>query len=224
MDTSHIDLLGLDRVLRRGTGEVIEAREGALFIRDSVSGAYFLGCSDGKAGAAVLDAHLPGDIRLLMVSDAALGREVFARYGFSPLLECRQAAYYGPLPETPTALEVRPARESDLPLLLRAYTLVSPEELALIVHRKKLLLGYAGGQLVGFVGEHLEGSMGLLYVFPAHRRKGYASALERAMIAQTMREGFVPFGQVEKSNLASLALQKKLGMTVSDDLICWMWK
>ena len=44
------------------------------------------------------------------------------------------------------------------------------------------------------------------------------------MIARTLKEGFIPFGQVEKGNHASLALQKKIGMTVSDNLICWMWK
>ena len=43
-------------------------------------------------------------------------------------------------------------------------------------------------------------------------------------MAQTMEKGFVPFGQVEKENAASLKLQKKVGMTVSDRLIAWMWK
>ena len=35
---------------------------------------------------------------------------------------------------------------------------------------------------------------------------------------------FNPFGQVEKDNLKSLSLQKKIGMTQSDNLIVWMWK
>ncbi len=43
-------------------------------------------------------------------------------------------------------------------------------------------------------------------------------------MARTMEDGFVPFGQVEKDNLASLRLQAKLGMTQSERLIVWMWK
>ena len=74
------------------------------------------------------------------------------------------------------------------------------------------------------IGEHLEGSMGLLYVFPEFRRKGYAVALEKSMIVKTLSEGYIPFGQVEKNNRASVLLQKKIGMTISDRLICWMWK
>ena len=49
-------------------------------------------------------------------------------------------------------------------------------------------------------------------------------ALQRHLMARTMEEGFVPFGQVEKDNLASLRLQEKLGMTQSERLIVWMWK
>ena len=86
------------------------------------------------------------------------------------------------------------------------------------------MLGYEGDHPVGFIGEHLEGSMGILYVFPAYRHKGYGAALQKQMIASTMDRGFVPFGQVEKSNLASLRLQEKLGMTRSDNLIVWMWR
>ena len=61
-------------------------------------------------------------------------------------------------------------------------------------------------------------------VFPEYRRRGFGAALEKHMIAKTMKEGFIPFGQVEKDNRASLRLQEKLGMTVSRNLIVWMWR
>ena len=84
-------------------------------------------------------------------------------------------------------------------------------------------MGFLDGEPVGFVGEHLEGSMGLLYVLPEFRRRGFGEALEKFCIAKTIEKGFVPFGQVEKDNAASLNLQKKLGFTVSENLIFWMW-
>ena len=77
---------------------------------------------------------------------------------------------------------------------------------------------------MGFIGEHLEGSMGLLYIFPEYRRKGFGTVLETYLIAKTMEDGYIPFGQVEKDNLRSLSLQKKIGMTTSDNLIVWMWR
>ena len=224
MNITGIDTLGLDRVLKRGSGEILAERDDALLVRDSVSGACLLACENAAAGRPLLDHPAVRDCSLLMVSDAELGRAVFRDYGFSDMLECCQAAFFGKAPEAEPGLSLRPAGPCDLPLLTATYDLVSPEELAQIVGRQRLLLGYDGERLVGFIGEHLEGSMGLLYVFPPCRRRGYAAALERQMIARTMAEGFIPFGQVEKDNLASLALQRKLGMTLSDNLICWMWR
>lgn len=224
LDLTEIDYLGIHRVLKRGTGEVIERHDAALLVRDSVSGAYMLGCEDTALGADLLRRKLDGDCRLLMVSDHGLGLKAFAQYGFEGMLECRQTAYYGDMPEPAGRLALRNATEADLPVLTATYDLVSADELRRIVARGKLVLGYEGDKLAGFIGEHLEGSMGLLYVFPEFRRKGYATELERSMIANTLREGYIPFGQVEKGNRASMALQRNLGLAISDRLICWMWK
>ncbi len=224
MDISGIDCLGLDRVLKRGTGEIIAERDDALFIRDSVSGARMLACADAESGLPLLDRHIGRDCELLMVTDHALGLAAYQRYGFSGKLECYQVAYYGEKPPLDAALTVRTADERDLPMLEKNYDLISAEELEKAVERRSILLGYHGDRLVGFIGEHLEGSMGMLYVFPEYRHMGFASALQKRLIADTMERGFVPFGQVEKENRASLSLQRKLGMTQSDRLLVWMWK
>lgn len=224
MDIDGIDYLGLDRVLKRGSGEIIINENKALLVRDSVSGAYFLACEDETTGIALLDDHAGPDCSLLMVSDYDTGQTAFERYGFSEKLECYQVAYYGEKPAVDTKLSVREADEHDLPMLKENYQMISPEELAEVVRRKSILLGYDQGQLIGFIGEHLEGSMGILYIFPEYRHKGFGTALQNYLIAKTMEKGFIPFGQVEKGNQNSMRLQEKIGMTRSDNLIVWMWK
>ena len=224
MDISNnIKYLGLDRVLRRGSAEMIAERDDALLIRDRVSGAYFLACEDAAVGIPLLDRIGPS-ADLLMVLDVIIGSAAFERYGFSEKTECFQVAYYGEKPPCSAALTVRTADMGDLPMLTESYQLISPEELEEVVRRQGVLLGYDGDRLIGFIGEHLEGSMGLLYVFPDYRRRGFAAALQTRLIARTMEQGLIPFGQVEKDNRVSLALQRKLGMARSDDLIVWMWK
>ena len=225
MDIRGIDYLGIDRVLKRGSGEILVSRERALLVRDAVSGAYLLACEDAAIGIPLLDRYVGPDCALLMVSNCALGNAAYERYGFSEKLACFQVAYYGEKPPTDaTGLTVRTADENDLPMLMKNYRMISPEELKQVVGRRSILLGYDQDRLVGFVGEHLEGSMGLLYVFPEYRRRGFAAALQKRLIAKTMEAGYIPFGQVEKGNVASLNLQKKIGMTQSDRLIVWMWK
>ena len=224
MDISGIKYLGIDRVRKRGTGETIADLDNALLVRDNVSGAYFLACEDEKTGIALLDRYTGPDCHLLMVSDCAIGQTAFERYGYSEKLECWQFAYYGERPLIDTRLSVKEADEQDLPMLTRHYQMISPEELAEVVRKKSILLGYEQRRLVGFIGEHLEGSVGILYVLPEYRQRGFGTALQNCLIAKTMEKGFVPFGQVEKGNQKSLRLQEKLGMTRSDDLIVWMWK
>ena len=224
MDLSGIDYLGLERVLRRGSGEILAQQDDALLLRDRVSGACFLACENTEAGMPLLDRDLGRDCELLMVSDYSTGKAAFERFGFSEKLECYQVAYFGSKPPINDGLTVRTAEERDLPMLTEQVHLISPEELERIVGREGILLGYEQNRLIGFIGEHLEGSMGLLYVFPAYRRRGFGAALQTHLIAQTMEKGDIPFGQVEKDNHASLRLQKKIGMTQSDHLMVWMWR
>ena len=224
MDIGGIDYLGLDRVLKRGTGEIIEELDDAILVRDNISGAFLLACEDMATGIAVLDRLDETGCNLLMVSNYRLGQTAFVRYGFTEKLECYQVAYYGEKPTVDTDLTIRVAEEHDLAMLVRNYKLISPEELESAVRRKSILLGYDQGHLIGFIGEHLEGGMGLLYIFPEFRRRGYGTALEKHLIAKTLEEGYIPFGQVEKDNQNSLCLQNKIGMTRSDHLIVWMWR
>ncbi|MBR5390459.1 MAG: GNAT family N-acetyltransferase [Clostridia bacterium] len=183
-----------------------------------------LACSDMTAGISLLDRYAGQDCDLLMVSNHALGNAAFERYGFSEKLVCYQVAYYGQKPPLDARLTVRTADETDFAMLSETYRLIRAEELEMVIKRKSILLGYHEGRLVGFIGEHLEGSMGLLYVFPEHRRKGFGTALQAHFMAKTMESGWIPFGQVEKDNQSSLRMQNKLGMTRSDNLMVWMWK
>jgi len=224
MDISGINYLGLDRVLKRGSGEIIVNMDDALFIRDSISGAYLLACEDMMTGITLLDRYDGQGFDLLMVTDYALGKTAFERYGFSEKLECYQVAFYGEKPSADTELSFRTAGVRDLKMLKENYQLISPEEVEKLVRRKSIILGYYRDHLIGFIGEHLEGSMGILYVFPEYRHRGFGTALQTHLIAKTIEKGYIPFGQVEKDNKNSLNLQKKIGMKRSDNLIVWMWK
>ena len=170
------------------------------------------------------DRYIGHDCDLLMVSNSNVGKVAFDTYRFAEILECYQVAYYGEKPSIDARISIRTADEHDLKMLTENYQMISPDELKKVVSRRSILLGYYQGHLIGFIGEHLEGSMGILYVFPEYRHKGFGTALETYLIAKTIESGYIPFAQIEKENQASLKLQDKIGMTKSDNLITWMWK
>jgi len=80
------------------------------------------------------------------------------------------------------------------------------------------------GKLVGYIGRHPEGSMGILQVAPEYRRRKIAKALETYMINLSLEIGHIPFAEVVVGNEKSVALQESLGMCFAKNLIYWMEK
>ncbi|WP_407717634.1 GNAT family N-acetyltransferase [Floccifex porci] len=80
-----------------------------------------------------------------------------------------------------------------------------------------LFIGYKDNIPVGFIGLHLEGSMGLLYILKEYRGNGYGIELEMFLVNRLLFENKIPFGQLETENNHSIFLQKKLGFTFSTE-------
>lgn len=77
-------------------------------------------------------------------------------------------------------------------------------------------------ELVGFIGCHDDGSIGMLEVSPNHRRQKIGKALEVYMINRGIELGWIPYGQVIEGNEASFALQDNLGLHTSKESIWWI--
>lgn len=238
MDLNAIENLNIDRVIKRGTAQVIEKTDDAILLKDTRSKALMLACDDVSKGMEILKQNIDdtkrniGDTKqnngetkpLIMISNAELGRRVADKFGYENIMECYQMAFLSKEPpKADDVLEYKTATMEDFPLISREYGLVSKEELKELIERGNIVMGYENSSPVGFIGEHMEGSVGLLQVLQEHRRKGYGTALEIEMIRRTLEKGYIPFGQVVVGNTASLELQKKLGLTKSEGTIFWMW-
>ena len=151
-------------------------------------------------------------------------RELASELGFNGCNPCRQAVYEKPssLPVR-TELTIRHPDEKDFPKVAESYHLATEEELREDFASPDFLGGYLGDEFVGYIGVHSEGSMGLLYVFPPYRRRGCAEALYRTLINSQLQKGRLPFAQIIEGNESSMALQRKIGLRLSDGLLYWMW-
>ena len=81
---------------------------------------------------------------------------------------------------------------------------------------------FDGDKLIGMIGEHDEEMMGLLEIHPDYRRKGLAMALETFMMKVQNDKGKLVSAQIETDNAASLALHRKLGFEIGDELVYWL--
>ena len=65
--------------------------------------------------------------------------------------------------------------------------------------------------------------MGLLEILPEYRRKGYGAELECLMINRMLENGLIPYCQFQTDNIASRALQEKLGLRILPEKITWLF-
>jgi len=87
----------------------------------------------------------------------------------------------------------------------------------------KVMYGaYVEDRLVGFVGSHDDGSMGMLFVEEAYRGRGIGESLEAYNINRQRENGFIPYAHIIVGNEASVHLQEKLGLYFAKDTIWWL--
>lgn len=216
----HLDM---SEMICRGSGEILFAdSEAGVCIREINTGGYFLSARDEETGKFML-----GQIdscELICLHQEFLYQMAREKFHFSEELQVKQYGYMSLEPVCEDGpLEIREIDEKDLAILLEQYHVYSMDELCDLRRRHYLFGGYLNTELVGFVGIHPEGSLGLLKVLDSHLRKGYGRQLEAFITNHVIKKGWIPFGQVAKGNQASIALQSSMGISPSESWIYWMF-
>lgn len=213
----------LRECLRRGVGEAVFADEGAVLV--SVGDRAHLAWAGDRKVARRAAARLLGPVGCLQVQGRKNVRELGRALGLPVAKPCHLAVLerQGPLP-VDRSLDIRVLTPAYEGVVLERYS--HPEylregELADLLAAGAFLGGFVDGRLCGFVGEHPEGALGMLEVFPEHRRRGWGAALASAKTNQQLEAGYVPWAQVEPDNAASLALLRGLGFSVYPEEDMW---
>ena len=220
----RIDMI---EAIRRKTATVTYAAPDAVLLK-TVSGFYLLAGDTPEACERALDAVNDGFYAF--VAHNEVSREaVQKRYPkLDHLSPCRQAYYpkREPIP-VPPVCEIRPFPVDRVTFLVSVYDPEGdPADYENAVRAGDVLAAYRGGKIAGFIGFHGDGSGGMLEVLPEFRRLGIGTALEIALHNLALSRGWTPYGQIRVENEASLKLQERLGMVVSDpdgSILYWIW-
>jgi len=78
------------------------------------------------------------------------------------------------------------------------------------------------GRMAGFIGTHIEGSIGMLEVYEEYRRRGIAESLESYIINTRLSKGLLPYGDIIVGNEPSFGLQRKLGLKITKENFYWV--
>jgi len=219
----HVDMLEL---LEMGSSSVIYGGEDGVILYNDMM--FSLACAPGAERDCLrrLLAALPETGGCYVVlHDPELKTLLLRERGFSTFMDCYQCLYERAEPVSyslPAGASIRPLDQGHAGFVHAHYQTVDDEGYI----RERIEAGmfgvFFGETPAGFIGTHDERSIGLLKILPDYRRRGLAFALEAHMINHFLRIGRRAFGQVSVDNAPSLALQKKLGMTISKSVITWV--
>ena len=99
------------------------------------------------------------------------------------VLDCTQAVYTSMSPLACNyTLRFQEPDDFQMKVIRDNYPKLTDQELLHIRKLNHLFVGMVDDKMVGFIGSHLEGSIGLLEVFDEYRQKGYGTELEIFMI------------------------------------------
>ena len=207
--------LPLVECLGRGLGEVMLARKGAVLLRVTPNTQMLWATNRKLAREAVR--CLGGAGVTCVLGSHAVALDVARALGAGEPAPSLSYAFRGhEAPAVPAGLDIRVLNAAYEGPVLEHYShpeYLEPGELPAALDAGRVLGGFEGGRLCGFIGEHADGSMGLLEVFPEACGRGWGAALLAAKVSQQLAEGLVPWAEVWPDNEASCALMAKVGLT-----------
>lgn len=221
----HRDMLEL---IERGRAELVGCGESYVLLRDRRSGTYELTvtCGTEQEWKEIQEA-LEGEVRQgreisrVLTHQQAGNRKLEEAFALHRTKCYTQWVY--------TRKEALPVRNAEVRRLTREFmpqiqpyvTAYSDKGLLERLDSGAFYGVFAESELAGFVGEHIEGAMGMLFVLPEYRGQGYAEALESSLINHTLQRGYTPFCQLEEDAFLLGRLQEKLGLYRAADSL---WK
>lgn len=149
-------------------------------------------------------------------------------------MECIQGAYtrreklpvrglYGPDGRGENGFSIRTLTEEFIPFVAEHYSEIgSPEYVTERILHGAVYGAFYEEKIVGFIANHEEGSIGMLYVLPEYRKRHVAMALETYCMNLAVERGEIPYGQVVLGNEASIHLQEKMGICFAKGTVVWM--
>lgn len=213
---------------RRGAAEVVYDSDTALLLKHRTYNLYMLAAEEKEARPLFDRIEAAASNSLARGYVVARGEGVAAyakKLGYESTTALTQVLYEKTeAPGIEKTLVIRMPDDRDFEKVTATYDIVADEELWRDFKSGEFFGGYKDGRMVGYIGLHAEGSMGMLHVFEEYRGNGYAKELYSFLIDWQLKRGRIPYGQVFQDNEASIALQKSFGLTFSKEPVYWLWK
>ena len=207
--------------LSRGNGEILYEEGKNVLVYDRNSKTCMITVESQEKGEKLLEL-IPTEVQLFIVSQEFMKEAICERYEFSEQHKCHQTCYTMREPLPVKYKDIRLLTMDNLPFVCELYKDECPEYIQERILAKCIYGAYVEERLVGFVGIHTDGSMGMLCVEESYRGRGIGKSLEAFIINKQREWGYVPYAHIIMENKASVGLQERLGLYFAKNIIWWL--
>ena len=215
-------VLNIDMIegIRRNTADILYAEDNGVLVRFK-SWPLMAVSADTAEDAVEIVRNAGGVEEDIIVHQREQIEAVRAAFGLREVMErFYNCVFTKPVPE-PTA-DIRPLGEEYAELVNANYEHAELEYIKGRIETGNLFGVFVDDKLAGFIGEHEEGSMGMLEVLPEYRRRGLGSQLDYFNIRREREMGHIPFGQILVSNALSVKMHGDMGAVITDKISGWL--
>jgi len=215
-------LLNIDMIegIRRSTADILYAGDNGVLVR--YHGRGLLAVSADTAEDAVnIIADAGGVKDDIIVHQGEFADAIAERFGLRELME----RFYNCIFTKPVAEpvgDIRPLGMEYAEFVAAHYDHSDLDYIKGRIAAGNLFGIFVDDKLAGFVGEHEEGSMGMLEVLPEYRQRGLGTQLDRFNILRERAMGHVPYGQIIASNALSIKMHGDMGAVIDNKLCAWL--
>ena len=203
-------------VYKSGNAEVLYGENDGILLYDKVSFNY-LGSANTLAGAKDIVRLLPQDYGVFVAHDEIFHELLGVDFNCSDSLLSYNHVYESTqeLSIANEQVKIHLLDESYLEEIKKHYTIkrLSTNHYLLSRIKEGMLGAFIEDELVGFIGVHDSGAIGLLEVFDAYKGQQIAQTLQAAMMNRLITQDKTVFLQVNATNEVSLHIQEKLHLT-----------
>ena len=205
-----LDCADMLLLLKRDSADIAYAEEDGVLLFDRQSRLLFAAFESAEKGAERVLRF--GDCAGYMLHSREMGRLVQEQAKRKRQLDCVQAVYTAKAaPAVPRVCSLKPLTMTEAAEAMRVSPYADVEEFYARVVAGEVYGAFISGTLVGYIGTHAEGGLGLLNVSSAFRRRGVGEALVADAVKRQLARSVTPMEQIERTNIASLQLVEKLG-------------
>lgn len=207
--------------LTRGYGEILYAEDGKALIYDENSKVCMVNAELTKQPEKWISL-IPVNARWVVCNGSENCLALQGQLSLQKVMQCYQMCYTRKETLPVSLKEIRTLQMEHLSYVSSHYGVEDEAYLKERIQKGALYGAFVENQLVGFMGIHREGSMGMLYVDPGYRRQHIGTSLEAYVINRQLEDDFIPYGQVEVDNEASRKMQEKLGLYEASESVYWL--